>query len=96
MITEHVSVGSETKIEPLLSRLRAKLASLPASEVDDVYERVEQAAREFARRGEDLASFGSQFRAKRVIETENCRITVEAHFGTAPSFWDKLVRLFRR
>ena len=67
------------------------------AEQKTLFQKVEAVANDLARRGQELSSIGSQFRVKRVIESESCQVVLDVDFGDErPTLISKLRSLFSK
>lgn len=56
-------------------------AGISNAEQRSLIEKVEPVTIDLAMRGRELSSIGSQFKVKRVIESETCQVVIDVDFG---------------
>jgi len=94
-----IKITHATDLSQALENFRAKCKtfSISNTEQEALFSKVRSEAGDLFRRGRELSSIGSQFRVKRVIESESCQVLLDVAFGSEqPTFMSKLRSLFSK
>jgi hypothetical protein len=79
-----VKIRGSTDLSQALSHFKSQLVGLGIElmERETLFAKVRDNVFDLARRGQDLASIGSQFRVERVLTSESCQVVLDVEFGT--------------
>jgi hypothetical protein len=94
--TLRVKIQTTTDLIQALGGLKRKLESLdiPTDERETLLNNVEENANDLARRGQELASIGSQFQVERIFTSESCQVVLNVEFKTEKTTLGSRLRAF--